>query len=93
MPILIQRNVIDISDDSLYQDESSESIEPHNLHPKLADRKRQLGGRTLSSLSVPTAGSQDKDNFASVTIPVPNLKPRPKLNREQHHQLPLPREL
>ena len=67
-------------------------MEPQNLHPKLAEnRKRQLGGRTLSSLSVPTAGSQD--NFASVTIPVPNLKPRPKLNREKHHQLPLPREL
>ena len=86
--------IFNISDDSSYQDESSESIEPHNSqqHIKLADRTRKLGGRTVSSISVPTAGSLDE--FASVSIPVPNLKPKPKLNRvEKNLSVPLPREL
>ena len=61
----------DISDDSSYQDE--ESSESNKTEFKIAEnRKHQLGGRTVSSLSVPTAGSQD--NCASVSIPVPRCE-------------------
>ena len=64
-------SIFDISDDSSYQDE--ESSESNKTEFKIAEnRKHQLGGRTVSSLSVPTAGSQD--NCASVSIPVPRCE-------------------
>ena len=81
-----------ISDDSSYQDEESSESNKSEFKIK-QDRKHQLGGRTVSSLSVPTAGSQD--NCASVSIPVPSLKP----GRQNHQKLtgklsvPLPRDL
>ena len=85
-------NTFDISDDSSYQDEESSESNKSEFKIK-QDRKHQLGGRTVSSLSVPTAGSQD--NCASVSIPVPSLKP----GRQNHQKLtgklsvPLPRDL
>lgn len=81
-----------IADDSSYQDEESSESNKSEFKIK-QDRKHQLGGRTVSSLSVPTAGSQD--NCASVSIPVPSLKP----GRQNHQKLtgklsvPLPRDL
>ena len=61
----------DISDDSSYQDEESSESNKSEFKIK-QDRKHQLGGRTVSSLSVPTAGSQD--NCESVSIPVPRCE-------------------
>ena len=50
-------NTFDISDDSSYQDEESSESNKSEFKIK-QDRKHQLGGRTVSSLSVPTAGNQ-----------------------------------
>ena len=88
-------NTSDISDDSSYQDEDSSESNKTEFKIK-QDRKHQLGGRTVSSLSVPTAGSQDNCN--SVSIPVPSLNSL-KPGRQNHQKLtgklsvPLPRDL
>ena len=50
-------NTFDISDDSSYQDEESSESNKSEFKIK-QDRKHQLGGRTVSSLSVPTAGKE-----------------------------------
>ena len=80
----------DISDDSSYQDEESSESNKSEFKIK-QDRKHQLGGRTVSSLSVPTAGSQN--DCASVSIPVPSLKPGNHQKLTGKLSVPLPRDL
>lgn len=94
---------VSFSDDSTYQDESSESLEQVNN-----SKRRQLGPRTLSSQSVPTAaeisaagasGLGSSGKITTLTIPVPNLKDLKKTKKSSSNEgaqpkyLNVPREL
>ena len=63
-------NELYLTDDTTYQDESSDSIEQGKTTPTLS--RKRLGPRSLSSISVPTTGTSEA-KIATLTIPVPNL--------------------